>query len=350
MEIAPSRTFLMRPERPARHVQFQPSKPTGSNPGLGRIPRMRHPDIHPASLRSGRRRNGANITVSHHPEVRSNAMLIRSLGLVFITLLVIGGFMLAWLRSQMTHSADPSPVLPMDLPHAVSKFTSPSETEALTLVKQALTLRDPKHVSGCFRLGMTAPEDVVEFLRTAPERDGRAEQFEWLRSMDTDDMLIEGVLVRYLKDKVPGERLALLLPDDQGVWKLDFDSFARTCKPTWSDLLGGRADESEVRIFVAQDLYYNGPFQDDSKWTCFAMITPDIKTLLPEDQSLLRGYCRKGSPQAMAMERIFADSPGTNRVTVRIRRTEGADSRQYEITRVMARDWVTPRKPFDEKF
>jgi hypothetical protein len=37
-------------------------------------------------------------------------------------------------------------------------------------------------------------------------------------------------------------------------------------------------------------------------------------------------------------------------MTVEIRRTEGADFRQFEITRVLAGDWVLPPKPFDEKF
>ena len=33
-----------------------------------------------------------------------------------------------------------------------------------------------------------------------------------------------------------------------------------------------------------------------------------------------------------------------------IRRIEGAESRQFEITRVLAEDWVMSAKPFDENF
>jgi hypothetical protein len=36
------------------------------------------------------------------------------------------------------------------------------------------------------------------------------------------------------------------------------------------------------------------------------------------------------------------------RVTLEIRRTAGAESRQFEITRVLAEEWVLAAAPFDE--
>jgi len=342
----------MKPEQPRHYTQIQGSKakPMGSAPGLGKVSRLRDPDIHPASHQAGRRRTVPKANDTNNLQIHNLPTLIRSLGLVILTLLVIGGFIFVWLRSQMSHSAQQTQILPQDTPRIISKFVSPSETEALNLVKRALAIRDSGKVGDCFRPSIQTPEEVVKFLKNTEERDGRIDNLEWLRSMDVDDILIDGVLVYYTKNKERSERLAMLVPDDNGVWKLDFDSFARSCEPSLGDLLAGRVNEAEVRIIVIPDSYYNGPFLNDSSWVCFAMVSPDLKKLLPDDESLLHGYCKAQSPQTKAMERIFSEGTQMNRVIVKIQRVEGGSPRQFEITRVLSREWITPRKPFDEKF
>jgi hypothetical protein len=49
-------------------------------------------------------------------------------------------------------------------------------------------------------------------------------------------------------------------------------------------------------------------------------------------------------------EPAIPDSKNLKRATLEIRRTEGAGDRQFEITRVMAEDWVMSATPFDENF
>ena len=100
---------------------------------------------------------------------------------------------------------------------------------------------------------------------------------------------------------------------------------------------------------VGKDSYYNGLFRDESKWVCYAMGTPDHEVVL-------LGYCRKGSLQAAAMERIVAEDRlgeggrALKRATLEIRRIAGAESRQFEIARVLAEDWVVSDKDFEENF
>jgi len=322
----------------------------GSDPGLGKISRLRDQDILPAHQRADWRSTLPKVDGRNYPAILNLPTLTPSMSLVILTLLVIGGFMLIWLKGQMAHSAVQTPLLPQDTPKVVSKFISPSETEALNLVKRALATRDPGKVGDCIHPGTQTPEEVVDFLKTTEDRDGRIDDLEWLRSMDIDGILIDGVLVYYTKNKEHSERLAMLIPDDMGIWKMDFGSFARICKPSWNELLAGRVNEAEVRIVVTPDSYYNGPFLKDSSWVCFAMLSPDLKKLLPEDESLLHGYCKAESPQAKAMARIFSEGAQINRVIVKIQRVEGGGPRQFEITRVLSREWVTPSKPFDEKF
>jgi hypothetical protein len=232
----------------------------------------------------------------------------------------------------------------------VSKFASPTEDEARDLVRRALALREPEKVGEVFRAGDASPAEVVGFLAGLAALDGRFERMDWLSSMDMEGQLLEGVLVVFAGKDGPRERLAFLLPDDNGVWKVDFEAFARSSRPPWKELLKGDAKSARVRVFAAKDVYFNGPFRDESLWVCYAMTSPESRDLLPEESELLRGYCRVGSPQAKAMELVFASDVRLSRATLEIQKTEGAEFRQFEITRVLSGDWVLPPKPLDEKF
>lgn len=232
--------------------------------------------------------------------------------------------------------------------HNVSAFESPTEGVALELVKQALALRDPAEVERFFRIGPAEPAAVVGFLEGMEAADGAVTGLQWLSSMDANGMLIDGVLVSTSKDGTPRNRLALLTPDEKGAWKIDFEAFARTVTPSWDELLAEDGGCGEVRVIVARDSYYNGPFKDDQQWECYGMASPDHDTIL-------LGYCRKDTPQARAMARIFSEDKSEmnqrlNRATLELRRPEGAELRQFEIIRVLAEDWVLGDEPFDAGF
>jgi hypothetical protein len=233
----------------------------------------------------------------------------------------------------------------------ISAFDSPSEQAALELVKQALALREPAEVGRYFRMGSAQAADVVAFLAGMEALDGPVTGFQWLSSMDANGLLIDGVLVSMEKDGNPRNRLALLTPDELGVWKVDFDAFARTVKPSWNELLAEGGGQGLVRVIVAKDSYYNGPFRTEAEWVSYGMASPDAEVIL-------MGYCRKDSPQARAMERIVSEVKGEadaahrrlNRATLELRRPEGAEPRQFEIARVLAEDWVMGAEPFDAAF
>ena len=117
--------------------------------------------------------------------------------------------------------------------------------------------------------------------------------------MDANGLLIDGVVVNTKAGYKQRNRLALLTPDEKGTWKIDFDAFARTVKPSWSELMSEDAGQGLVRVMVAKDSYFNGPFRDEARWVVMAWPRPT-------GQVVLLGYCRQGSPQAVAMERIMA--------------------------------------------
>jgi len=178
-------------------------------------------------------------------------------------------------------------------------------------------------------------------------KDGPITGYKWQSSMDANGLLIDGVLVNTRIGDRLRNRLALLTPDSKGKWRIDFDAFARTVSPSWDEILAGKASKGMVRILFVKDNYFNGPYVDESRWNCYRLGSPDIT-----DDIL--GYCRKDSPQTTALKLILANAPSSSkrknplRAILEIQPTKGAEARQFEITRVIAEDWVRSPEPFDQ--
>ena len=281
---------------------------------------------------------------------RRRMILIWSVILCLSTVAIIGGFMTFWLRAHEDVRYVPNDQFTDAEVRIASKFVSPSENEAVDLVKRALANRDPAQVESLIRLGGATAAEVIDFMAGSEARDGKIDNYIWLSSMDVEGMQLEGVLVTYNRKDVIGERYAFLVPDDKGIWKLDFDAFARTSKPSWEEFLDGRVDRAQVRVFIAKDEYYNGVYDNDAKWVCYGMVSMESNELLPESQQVLHGYCKAGSAQAKAMAAIFKSDIRVHRLTLELLRGKGPNPRQLEITRVLGEDWVLTSKPFDERF
>ncbi len=229
-----------------------------------------------------------------------------------------------------------------------SRFPSPSEAEALALVKNALLARDPVAVEKYFRLDGVTPAAVVLFLEGMTRHDGPVTGYRWIGSMDKNGLLIDAVAILSQAGESVKSRTALLTPDEKGVWKIDFHSFARTCVPAWVEVGKEDSKGGRVRAFLREDSYYNSFFTDEETWACYELWSPDSK-------ETLLGYCRVDSPQHEALDRILRRHAATG-VTItppqaylEIRRVEGAEVRQFEITRVFAEGWVMSDTPFDER-
>jgi hypothetical protein len=342
-------------QRSVRVQRFNRS--AGDAPSLGKVARV-HSSRPPKEALRRRRRSGGEKTKETKPGAnqRGKVIFTWTAVLVLAVLGVLAFFFWSWVRPRMGRqqlTAEEQAALNLKTRN-ISAFDSPTEQAALDLVKQALALRDPAMVERYFRPGSASPEAVIAFLTGMEERDGVQTGCQWLSSMDANGMLMDGVLVSTSKDGAPRNRLALLTPDAAGVWKIDFDGFARIVKPSWDELLAPGAGQGLVRVVVAKDSYYNGPFKDETQWVSYGMASPD-------NDKILLGYCRKDSPQARAMEQIVANierkvGEGVdamrrlNRATLELRRPEGAENRQFEITRVLAEDWVVGAKSYDEAF
>lgn len=320
----------------------------GDAPGLGHVSHFREGGLSTSVERRKRhRRSGGR---RRERALRRRVILAWSSLLVLAVLVVLGITVAIWMRQQGARSSTavraPQESRPPAEVRVRSEFVSPTEAEALDLVERALAVRSPDGVADCFHPGAGGPSAVVRFLEAFEATDGRLDSLKWLGSMDANRLLTEGVVLLTLKDGTPRSRLAILTPDDGGVWKIDFDAFARTAVPPWDEIMGAKEATGLVRVFAVEDHYYNGPFRDDRRWRCFSLASPDI-------EATMLGYCRRGSPQDHAMRRILhplgsvAKKDPVKRVTLRIRGVGEADDRQFEIARVVAEDWVVTNEPFD---
>ena len=199
-----------------RDIKPRHEKPEG--PRIGQVPHMRGP----ADPNSGRwvRRRSSERTAGPRPVGPSLALRMWSLVFVVATIMVIVGFSLFWMRSHRTEGRGNATGNREDV-RIFSRFATPSEDETLALVRKALANRDLAKVEDLVRPGSSTPAEVVAFMKHLKQRDGPLQRMVWLGSLDVGGMFADGVLVVSGEAK-PVERLAILLPDDQGVWKMDF--------------------------------------------------------------------------------------------------------------------------------
>ncbi len=337
----------MKPDDIRRSVRTSHrERAAGDAPSMGKMARMPGTGL----PKEKKRRRKSRTAVRKNRARRSRKRVIATWSAVVCAVTVAGLGLAIWLGmhfkpgksseqlGKATLAKNAAEVIP-------EKVRAPSlpEGAALALVKKGLAVRDVAEISEYFRQGEVGPQAQVEFLAGMAAKEGEIERYEWLGSMDANGLAIDCVLVEFKSPDRHRNRLASLVPDKKGRWKIDFDAFARTAIPAWEEFLAKRAQTAKVRVYVAKDSYYNGPFKNESEWLSVGLASPDI-------EEILTAYCRVGSPQAAAMQWIFAKESPPSRAVLELKRVEGAESRQFEISRVLAEEWITADVAFDEGF
>jgi len=132
-----------------------------------------------------------------------------------------------------------------------------------------------------------------------------------------------------------GSRRLLCVVRENGSAKVDFKAYARHGSVPWEDLLSGTAKQaSEVRVLIQKSDYYNFEFADERRWIDFTATTPDL-------DSSVHLYVSSTSPDMKSLNKLVSGE-GLG-VTVAIRaHGESHLKRQFEITALLATDWVLP--------
>lgn len=318
----------------------------GEAPNLGQVGRMPSTESN-GGIRRRRRRSpederSYDSATKPSPQQTRTTTLVWTVTLGVLGLLLIAVVFVFWLNPLMQRRdkvvMNSSPGIMPEAPG----LSGLGEEQAIDLTKRALAARDPAEVKKLMHTDPASAAEVVAFLDSLAAKDGEIVAYDWVARLDTTRTDVEGVLVSFKKDDERRNRLALVSPDVLGNWKMDFAAFARLAVPDWSEFLDAKEGSAIVRVYVAEDQYFNGPFKESDGWRCFGVASPDV----PE---LLFGYCQEGTPQFNAIRRTLTGGTKLMRMTLEIERVQDADRRQFLIKRVLAQDWAVGAVAFDKE-
>jgi hypothetical protein len=224
---------------------------------------------------------------------------------------------------------------------AIIKVPTPEIPVMEGIVSSFLAARTPQELEPLIRGSNQRPEDMIAKLQALEDRDGKVQAVRYIKPLDSYCLQLESVLVSF---ETGHNRIAILSPDAEENWRVDFDAFDRHVTPEWDKLLEGEPVEGTVRVFASADTYYNGRHTED-RWACFAMESPDHDTII-------YGYVPRGSRRYAAIAStlrfsLLGTSVPRRRMTLDIRHTGTGDPRQFEITRVLSDEWAIGNQPLE---
>jgi hypothetical protein len=346
--------FSMKDKGISRDVGGR-KRSSGDAPNLGQISRMAgaaEPALSSANGGVRRRRRSSEEGGGGGGGGKKSSQVSKSVTLVWtatfgvLGLILIGLVFVFWLkplldrREKMAASVTrPAKMMPVD---TVLESPSLGEKEATLLAKRAMNARSADEVAKSIISGGVPAAEIVTFLKNLKQSDGDVARYDWISRLDTTRTDVEGVLVTFKKGDVERNRLILLSPDGGKEWKMDYAAFARLATPPWGDLTSGKAKSSVVRVYLADDQYFNGPFTEAEGYKCYGLASPDVP-------DLLFGYCKAGTQQNLAIVRTLENGRKLMRMTLEIEKIDGAEPRQYLIKRVLAQDWALGKTPLDEE-
>jgi hypothetical protein len=334
----------MNPDNPHDGVpQVFPNQRSGDELDSNRIARI--PRNH-GEKRGKRGRRSKGKVARKRARTKRRVLFTWTIVISIATLATLGTFFVIWVwpyldRAMVTTETDRQAV--EGRVRKIPKFKPPGENETLALATKALAARTPAEVDALIRRGPYSHDEVIRLLTALPTTDGPIIEQSWLGGIDRNGLQIEGVEVDFGDSEHPKPRLVALTPDERGIWKMDFPAFTRLVEPAWDKLLADPDIKAAVvRVILVPDNYYNIPFASEAEWEAYSMVSQDI-------EKLLVGYCKRGSPQHRALRAaIRGGEAPVIRMTLEIRRVEGAAPRQFEISRVLAEGWIMGEEAFDE--
>jgi len=216
--------------------------------------------------------------------------------------------------------------------------------EAIGIVNKALANRDPGLMRDFFILGKgNTPEQAMEELVRISDAEGTIVRTEWIGLKFPNGGAVLQVYVFTARDGQERARTAQFAKNSDGKWRIDLDAYLRKCVPPLAEVVAGEAVTSQVRVFVDEDQYYGGIYSDETKWKVYALASPDIT-------DILYAYAKRGSSQDKALRGIIDSDEKLHRATLSIVKQPDSGPRQFEISRVIAEDWIIGDKDFDESF
>ncbi len=324
----------------------------GDQPDLGPVARIPGASKRlETSRRRGRRskRSAAHLTDRRRiRQIKARKFAIT----LWLTIILTGCFVVMatvsvlWLRAQKDRRGIALRYAPIESEVALTltDFPPPAERDAIGIIYGAIASEDADTLlQFVHQSGEVSVDEMLGFFAATEERDGILTGHQWVGSADTETLQIQSIILAFEKEGKPNYRMGMLVPTESGEWKMDFPSYARWCDPPIQQIEeSGGYPGGLVRAILANDLYFNGPFSDDREWACFQLSSPDV-------ESSVFAYCRIDSPEHEAIAKAFAQGARQIRMTLEIARVDGAQPRQFLITRIVNQEWLASYLTVDEQ-
>lgn len=307
---------------------------------------LRHKLHGPGEWKS-RRHQAPNDEGKLTPQLSMRSILILGALALMLILLSLGNWFTKQARGSVAETSTTN-----NPQRLAIHWESPGKEQAVELVRQALAWRDPSTADQWFHIRPDQSHSIQESIGRISAEMGADPKFTWVGDIGHGEQPLTGVLISSRQSR-SRMRLAILTPDEQGVWKLDFDALAGTSSPAWDVILDSSRTMATVRAVFKPDSYYNGRFTEQD-WSCYHLSSPNSK-------QIIFGYCRRLSAQDLALNKILdrnqldpkqkqkGNYPG-HRGILKLSREGGDLGNQFEIARVLAPDWVLTSQIYDERF
>jgi hypothetical protein len=172
---------------------------------------------------------------------------------------------------------------------------------------------------------------MEKFFTEGAGKDEKVISQKVINSSDDGNLIMD----RYELTMNDGTPRMLCIVHCDGRALVDFESYARCGSTTWDKLLSGKVNKAEkMRVFIANNNYYNFSFTDEAKWISFVAKTPELPNSI---------YLYGSSENQALLDLKKSIGTGTMTCTISIEATnEGTPRRQFILSKLTATDWVTP--------
>lgn len=177
------------------------------------------------------------------------------------------------------------------------------------------------------------PELIKQHLASYPEQ-ARSHPVKGIKFMGHSELNGSAVTAYAAAFDDGSFRMLAVVQTDDGP-KVDWDCYARYCSASWDDLVSGKTENAEVRVFVRPGDYHVGQFRNRAKWDCFKLETPD------SDRSIY-AYAPAGSDLSKRMQTYVMKSRSFRQhMTLKIKSVNGSGKKaMFVVDELMAMGWV----------
>ncbi len=140
-------------------------------------------------------------------------------------------------------------------------------------------------------------------------------------------------------------RLICIVPTEAGL-RVDWDCYARFNNGVVAELLEGKTQSAELRVFVKRSDYYNFSFRDQNQWSSFELKSPDF-------EETLHAYTPKDTTTGKMLDAAIPANAAGKAVQMTLQVSSNQQShqrKQFIIDRIYSFGWVRATRDIEDQY